>query len=71
MHPNISPQRPIAPKSTNIPTNPIVSPPSFHSSSIQPIQKNFQCRVCHLTYKVIFTTDEFLPLNVLFFLEFS
>ncbi|CAF0790008.1 unnamed protein product [Adineta steineri] len=51
-----SPQRPIAPKITNSPSTIINSPPvlpqsSFYSSTIQPIQKNFQCRVCHLTYK--------------------
>ncbi|CAF0843893.1 unnamed protein product [Rotaria sp. Silwood1] len=55
-HSNISSQRPIAPKSTNSPTKPINSTPtlpspSFYSSTIQPIQKNFQCRICHLTYK--------------------
>jgi len=58
MHIKTSPQRPIAPKTTNNPieimnSSPIISSPSFHSSSIQPIQKNFQCRICHLTYKVI------------------
>ncbi|UJR16055.1 hypothetical protein I4U23_002968 [Adineta vaga] len=50
----ISPQRPIAPKINNTPSIPIdSSPPSspFTSPSFQPIQKNFQCRICHLTYK--------------------
>ncbi|CAF3340871.1 unnamed protein product [Rotaria socialis] len=55
-HSNLSPQRPIAPKLTNSPIKPITSTAdlpstSNFSSTIQPIQKNFQCRICHLTYK--------------------
>ena len=64
MHSNISPQRAIAPKQSTTPTKlinstpPIISPPSFYSPSMQTIQKNFKCRICHLTYKVNFFCEE-------------
>ena len=59
MNTNLTLPRPIVPKTTNSPiktinSTPILPSPSFYSSSVQqPIQKNFQCRICHLTYKVI------------------
>ncbi|CAF1019356.1 unnamed protein product [Adineta steineri] len=61
LHSILSQQRPIAPKNgspTSTKITPISSPTtdnnSFYSpihSSIQPYRKNFQCRMCHLTYK--------------------
>lgn len=68
MHSNFHPQRPIAPKNTNIPTNSIRTPPSFHSSSLQPIQKNFQCRICRLTYKVLCSIKTY-PVFKFFFIQ--
>ncbi|CAF1019366.1 unnamed protein product [Adineta ricciae] len=50
-HPKISPQRLIAPKIIHTPPTAVDTSPSFCSPSFQPIQKNFQCRICHLTYK--------------------